>query len=140
MSFTITSDCTGCTACVKVCPVDAISGERKGIHVIDPAVCIECGACGRICPYQAVLDQAGQLCQFAKRPLWLKPVIIEKKCVSCGVCLQVCPTGVLDFAELVNHQVRPVARLKDPGHCIGCSFCEIACPVNAIEMTSPSAR
>ena len=39
------SICIGCTACTRVCPVDAISGERKKPHSIDPDVCIACGAC-----------------------------------------------------------------------------------------------
>jgi electron transport complex protein RnfB len=136
MSYSIISACTGCTACVKVCPVGAIGGERKALHVIDPAVCINCGACGRICPSQAVLDEAHEVCQMVKRSLWLRPVILEIRCVSCGVCLQVCPTGVLDFAELTDHRVRTVAWLKDAPDCIGCSFCEAACPVEAIEMNA----
>jgi len=140
MSFLINSTCTGCTACVKICPVNAITGERKNLHSIDPEVCIDCGACGRICPDQAILDQLGSLCQAVKRAFWLKPAILEKKCISCGICLQVCPTGVLGFGKLVDQQVRAIAHLRDPGHCIGCSFCEIACPVEAIVMKAPVPR
>jgi len=134
MSYSIISTCTGCTACVKVCPVGAIGGERKVLHIIDPSVCIDCGACGRICPYQAVLDDTQAVCQMVKRSLWLRPVILEIQCVSCGVCLEVCPTSVLDFAALTDHRVRSVAWLRDAPNCIGCSFCAVACPVNAIEM------
>ena len=36
--------------CLKSCPVDAISGERKKIHVIDQNLCIQCGACLDVCP------------------------------------------------------------------------------------------
>ena len=48
------SVCIGCTLCTRVCPVDAISGERKKPHYIDPEVCIACGACAEKCPVAAI--------------------------------------------------------------------------------------
>ncbi len=47
-------NCVGCTACARNCPVNAISGERKGVHVIDQASCIKCGACLEKCKFNAV--------------------------------------------------------------------------------------
>ncbi len=47
-------NCVGCTACARNCPVNAISGERKGIHIIDQATCIKCGACLEKCKFNAV--------------------------------------------------------------------------------------
>jgi NADH:ubiquinone oxidoreductase subunit F (NADH-binding)/(2Fe-2S) ferredoxin/ferredoxin len=47
--------CRGCTACTKVCPVGAITGERKEVHVIDPEKCIKCGACAERCPFDAII-------------------------------------------------------------------------------------
>ncbi|MCJ7812611.1 4Fe-4S binding protein, partial [bacterium] len=47
--------CTGCGACVKVCPVDAISGERKQIHRIDQNLCTRCGSCDEVCSFDAVV-------------------------------------------------------------------------------------
>ncbi len=42
--------CVGCLLCLKNCPSDAISGERKKVHVIDQELCIKCGACFDVCP------------------------------------------------------------------------------------------
>lgn len=46
--------CTGCTACMNVCPKEAISfkEEKDGFKypVIDQDKCIDCGLCKRTCP------------------------------------------------------------------------------------------
>lgn len=47
--------CKGCGLCIKVCPTDAISGERKSPHVIDQSKCIKCGACIEKCPFKAIV-------------------------------------------------------------------------------------
>lgn len=46
--------CTGCTVCARNCPVEAIHGERRRLHVIDPDVCIRCGICAQVCNFNAV--------------------------------------------------------------------------------------
>jgi NADH:ubiquinone oxidoreductase subunit F (NADH-binding)/(2Fe-2S) ferredoxin/Pyruvate/2-oxoacid:ferredoxin oxidoreductase delta subunit len=53
--YTVIADnCTGCHACSKACPVNAISGEVKEIHVIDQDVCIKCGMCLSTCRFDAI--------------------------------------------------------------------------------------
>ena len=49
--------CTGCGACVRQCPQDAITGEKKKPHTIDQGKCIKCGACYDACKFNAVIRE-----------------------------------------------------------------------------------
>ncbi len=46
--------CIGCGACLKQCPQEAITGEKKQPHIIDPEKCIKCGACYDACKFDAI--------------------------------------------------------------------------------------
>ena len=46
------SKCTGCGACVDVCPVNAIKIEDKKAIISDE--CVDCGACISQCPVEAI--------------------------------------------------------------------------------------
>ena len=52
--FSVNENCTGCGACVKACPENAIQGEKKQRHVIDPNRCSRCGACRSVCKFDAI--------------------------------------------------------------------------------------
>jgi NADH-quinone oxidoreductase subunit F len=54
IEFDINDNCTGCVVCAKNCPTDAISGEKKQLHVIDQEKCIQCGICYDVCKFDAV--------------------------------------------------------------------------------------
>lgn len=51
------NNCTGCTACKRACPVNAISGEVKKVHKIDQDICIQCGACYNVCKFDAIIKK-----------------------------------------------------------------------------------
>lgn len=55
IKFSILEDkCVGCTACKRVCPVNAITGEVKQLHEINQELCIKCGKCYTACKFSAI--------------------------------------------------------------------------------------
>jgi len=50
----IAEACKGCTACTRVCPTGAITGEKKKPHVLNQDLCIKCGACFETCKFKAI--------------------------------------------------------------------------------------
>jgi NADH:ubiquinone oxidoreductase subunit F (NADH-binding)/Pyruvate/2-oxoacid:ferredoxin oxidoreductase delta subunit len=54
ISFSISSECNGCTKCAQVCPTGAIELRPYEQHEIDSALCVRCGACRNACPIDAV--------------------------------------------------------------------------------------
>ena len=58
LSFEIIADkCKGCTKCARNCPVGAISGAVKEVHVIDKDKCIKCGVCMDNCNFDAIVKR-----------------------------------------------------------------------------------
>lgn len=49
--------CTGCGLCLRNCPQNTISGEKKKAHKIDTIYCIKCGVCKDICKFDAVYTE-----------------------------------------------------------------------------------
>lgn len=43
-------NCIGCTACIRVCPVNAISGASQLMHAVIDDECTGCGLCLPVCP------------------------------------------------------------------------------------------
>lgn len=60
MALLITDSCTGCDACVDVCPNKAITASDP-IYIIDPMLCSECVGsgddpqCQSVCPADCII-------------------------------------------------------------------------------------
>ena len=48
------SYCIGCTLCIDACPVDAILGGPKQMHVVLPHLCSGCELCVAPCPVDCI--------------------------------------------------------------------------------------
>jgi len=133
MAYYIIETCIGCTACINRCPTDAISGERKALHVIDPDLCIDCGACGVVCPAEAIYDTFGNLTEMLKKNQRPYAFVDEKACTGCDKCGERCPFDCLHLEE-VNDPQSPYFSMMtvDEAKCTGCRECEKACPYDAI--------
>ena len=78
MTYVIAEPCIGVkdTACVDVCPVDAIhpgidKAEFSSVSqlYIHPTICIDCGACVPVCPVSAIFlvdELPGKWAHFAQ--------------------------------------------------------------------------
>jgi Na+-translocating ferredoxin:NAD+ oxidoreductase subunit B len=47
-------ECIGCTLCLQACPVDAIIGAAKQLHVVIEAECTGCERCLAPCPVDCI--------------------------------------------------------------------------------------
>jgi NADH-quinone oxidoreductase subunit F len=63
ISYHIDPDkCSACMICLRKCPVEAVDGGKKKIHIIDQEKCTKCGTCFEVCPsrFSAVQKISGE--------------------------------------------------------------------------------
>ncbi|MDR1733540.1 MAG: 4Fe-4S binding protein [Oscillospiraceae bacterium] len=139
MAYSISETCSGCTACARLCPVMAISGERGRVHTINPKRCVECGVCARGCPKSAIRDARGAIPPRIPRKEWPKPAIRTEDCSACRMCVDICPFDALALTlPQFKGDIRVHAALSNPAKCVGCAQCMKICPLRLIEMQSPA--
>jgi NADH:ubiquinone oxidoreductase subunit F (NADH-binding)/(2Fe-2S) ferredoxin/Fe-S-cluster-containing hydrogenase component 2 len=77
--FHILETCSGCGLCVKACPENAITGEKKQAHTIDQDKCLRCGACREACNLDKIEIVSPQA--IAMMP---KPAVVAVKPAAAG--------------------------------------------------------
>ncbi len=60
--YIVPDRCQACLICARNCPVGAIAGGKRVVHVIDQEKCTKCGICGEVCPprFSAVVKLSGE--------------------------------------------------------------------------------
>jgi len=69
--YILSEKCMGCMVCLKTCPVGAIRGAKKMVHIIDQDKCIKCGTCFSMCPpkYRAIVKVSGKQIPTPEEPV-----------------------------------------------------------------------
>ncbi len=93
-------------ACMKICPVKAISRDENGAVISDSNKCVLCKMCVSVCPLGNVFYSSAA-----------KKII---KCDLCGgdpQCVRICPTGAIQYVEgtaaNINKKKIVAAKFKD---------------------------
>lgn len=60
VALVIEADCIGCTKCIQACPVDAIVGAGKHMHVVIEPLCTGCRLCVPACPVDCIVMLAAR--------------------------------------------------------------------------------
>jgi electron transport complex protein RnfB len=55
IAMVVEQDCIGCTKCIGACPVDAIIGGAKHMHVVIESICTGCKLCVPACPVDCIV-------------------------------------------------------------------------------------
>lgn len=145
-TYAITSKCTGCTLCSRVCPEKCISGERKAQHIIDQARCSKCGKCYETCRFGAIsrTSENGvvELCPLPQKaaPAAGKTYALKDSCTLCGVCVTTCSHITKAIETVAPASGTQKTATVQSQKCIGCLACVRTCPEDAIPFTVDGTR
>jgi len=69
--YILPEKCQGCQICLRNCPVDAIRGGKRMIHIVDQDKCVKCGTCLDVCPprFSAVVKVSGEEVTVPEQPV-----------------------------------------------------------------------
>ncbi len=139
MAHRIGEQCNGCGMCTRLCPVSAVSGEIKSMHVINERRCVDCGVCGRACNQGAVFDAQGRAVAKVPRKQWKVPMFDHTVCSACAICVDACGKNALAISKpIYKGDLKVFAMLIEAKACVGCGVCASECPMDAIKMEAPA--
>jgi energy-converting hydrogenase A subunit Q len=153
-------ECSGCMTCTRVCPSKgAINvGQVSKLPYIDPSYCARCEECMNVCPSSAIRYISREIAykKFGKiKTMEIVTELLEReseklagdageinsilnqiateisKIIDKGVEIE-------DMVEIIEKTTPKREITVSDEKCIGCGVCIEECPVNCIELGSPS--
>jgi MauM/NapG family ferredoxin protein len=129
------TDCEHCAACVRACPMSAITVAKSGFTV-DPAECVMCMNCVPECPTATIAitfggARSGSVSSFdLSRRHFIKGAAFS---VASVALFHSAPSAHVEDAHLIRP---PGARDNDfLSKCIRCAECVKVCPTGALQPT-----
>ncbi len=122
---------TAATATQLIKPAAAseqqVKGRRQWAMIIDQSKCIGCGYCTLACQAHNDINPNIEWNRLTRAtPVAGKDVFLPRPCMQCAKapCVEVCPVKASYY--------RPDGIvMMDYDRCIGCRYCEVACPYQA---------
>lgn len=104
------------------------------------SLCSRCGLCANSCPYPT-LNLAGLLDNAENGTPFIDPQVFPCQMCKDIPCASHCPTGALIKPTVIEDARMGLAEVKST--CLtlngeACNACEVACPIEAIKMSSDS--
>lgn len=121
--------CLGYGDCRRICPVNAIYSNEKGIVIVNENLCISCEKCVKSCPKKVIRmvpkrSKISVLCCNKEKAQAAK-LNCSVACIACFLCEKSCPVNAI---EIKNN----LAKI-DSEKCINCGICALKCPTNSIK-------
>ncbi len=102
-------------------------GEHQWAMVIDQSKCTGCGQCTLACQAHNDINPEIQWNKVSEAgEINGKKVFLARPCMQCekAPCVEVCPVGASYYRD-------DGIVMMDYDKCIGCRYCEVACPYDA---------